>query len=307
MRGMRLDALRTLIDVVELGSFSAAARRQNLSQPAISQQVRELEDRLGVSLVERLGKRAYATRAGAELIESARRIEREVDAAVDAMRRHREGRLGRVRIGTGEAILTYLLPPVLRVLSRDHANIELAIAVGSTARIVERLSRNEIDIGLVTLPVDDRALAVTRLRDDAMVAILPPSARRVPAVLTAQALARYPLILDSQGAQMHELARDWLRAGGVDPRPALEVGAVEAIKNVVASGLGASILPVEGVMGGVGVGRVVIRPLSPPLMRSLALVQRRDKGDDPALTIVRDALAALATRKLPRRRAARGG
>ena len=72
MRRLSLDQLHAVVEVVQLGSFSAAARNLNLTQPAVSLQVRELEQRLGVQLVERLGKRAYATAAGAELIERAR-------------------------------------------------------------------------------------------------------------------------------------------------------------------------------------------------------------------------------------------
>ena len=101
MRRLSLDQLHAVVEVVRLGSFSAAARNLNLTQPAVSLQVRELEERLGLKLVERIGKRAYATAAGAELIERARRIEREVDDALDAMRRRRDGGLARIRIGTG--------------------------------------------------------------------------------------------------------------------------------------------------------------------------------------------------------------
>jgi len=216
MRRLNLDQLHALVEVVRLGSFSAAARGLNLSQPAVSLQIRELEQRLGLELVERLGKQAYATAAGAELIERAARIAREVDDAEDAMRRHRDGWLGRVRIGTGAAIVTYLLPPLLRTLRRAHPDIEIVINSGTTERIVERLARNEVDIGLVTLPVHDRTLVVQPLREDAMLAVLPPSERGAPATMDAAGLARYPVILDAVGAQMHALARDWFRDAGVD-------------------------------------------------------------------------------------------
>jgi molybdenum-dependent DNA-binding transcriptional regulator ModE len=86
VRRLSLDQLHAVVEVVRLGSFSAAARNLSLTQPAVSLQVRELEQRLGLKLIERIGKRAYATAAGTELIERARRIEREVDDALDAMR-----------------------------------------------------------------------------------------------------------------------------------------------------------------------------------------------------------------------------
>jgi DNA-binding transcriptional LysR family regulator len=99
VRGLNFDQLRTLLEVVEQGSFSAAARRLNLTQPAISLQIRELERRFGVRLIERLGKQAHATVPGRELVEAARRILRECDHADAAMRRFREGWTGRVHVG----------------------------------------------------------------------------------------------------------------------------------------------------------------------------------------------------------------
>ena len=312
MRRLNLDQLHALVEVVRLGSFSAAARGLNLSQPAVSLQIRELEQRLGLELVERLGKQAYATAAGAELIDRAARIAREVDDAEDAMRRHRDGWLGRVRIGTGAAIVTYLLPPLLRTLRRAHPDIEIVINSGTTERIVERLARNEVDIGLVTLPVHDRTLVVQPLREDAMLAVLPPSERGAPATMDAAGLARYPVILDAVGAQMHALARDWFRDAGVDVRPAMELDGVVAIRNIVSAGLGATILPVEALLGEATLAPVVLRPLAPPLTRTLAVVRRGDKKVGPALAHVDAALMTLrdvvirlpaqAARPAPRRR-----
>ena len=100
MRSLNLDQLRSLETVVALASFTGAARQLNLSQSAVSVQIRELEERLGVRLVERLGKKAYATAAGREVIEHARRISAETDALETAMRRQRDGWIGRVHIGS---------------------------------------------------------------------------------------------------------------------------------------------------------------------------------------------------------------
>src|SRR5215831_5065909 len=95
MRRLNLDQLRAVTEVMRLGSFSAAARSLNLTQPAISFQVRELEERLGLQLIERLGKRAYPTPAGTELIEYARRIDRDVDDAMQATRGRARSRTSR--------------------------------------------------------------------------------------------------------------------------------------------------------------------------------------------------------------------
>src|SRR6185436_18593760 len=142
MRNLSLDQLQALREVVALGSFSAAAQKLRLTQPAVSLQIRELEKRLGVQLIERMGKRAYATAAGEELVTHARRLAHDAEDALAAMRRHRDGGPGRVRLGTSVAVCTYLLPPVLAGLRRAHRSLEVAITVGTTEHVVARILAN---------------------------------------------------------------------------------------------------------------------------------------------------------------------
>jgi len=297
MRRLSLDQLHAVVEVVRLGSFSAAARILNLTQPAVSLQVRELEHRFGLHLIERIGKRAYATAAGIDLIERARRIEREVDDALDAMRRRRDGGLARIRIGTGGSILAYLLPPVLRALRRTHPNIEIVVMTGTTDEMAASVARNDLDIALVTMPVLESSLSVVVVRSDPMVAVLPPTERNAPPTLDAATLGRYPLIFDSTGATMHQIARNWFRAAGIEPRAAMELGH-GAMRNLISAGLGASVLPIEAVMGDASSAPVVIRALNPPLTRTLAIIRRSDKPEEPALAHVHDALYAIKDRRL---------
>jgi DNA-binding transcriptional LysR family regulator len=300
MRSLNLDQLRALAEVVRLGSFSAAARKLNLSQPAVSLQVKEIEARAGVRLVERLGKRAFATAAGRALIEHGERLALEAERALATMRRHREGWLGRVSIGTSFVILNYLLPPILKSLRAAHPDLELRISLGSSAQKVEQLLRNEIDLGIVTLPVVDPHLTVTVLRHDRMMAVLPPGeARRAPKRLAPADFNRWPLILDAPGSRMGRIIRDWLAAEGEAPRPAMEVGDIHAFKTLVGAGVGASILPMDALHYEARTGEVALRPLSPPVRLAIGLVQRRDKPEDPAFVVVRDALLALRRKQRP--------
>src|ERR1700756_3070863 len=114
MRRLSLDHLQTFADVVELGSFSAAGRRLNLTQPAVSLQVKQLEGRLGVRLIERVGRRAYPTAAGRDLLAHVHHVDAAVAGALAAVADHREGGSGRLRLGTGATACLYLLPPGLR-------------------------------------------------------------------------------------------------------------------------------------------------------------------------------------------------
>src|SRR5215813_95946 len=133
MRSLNLDQLRAFVAVVERGSFTAAARTLNLSQPAVTHQVHELERRFNVSLVERLGKRAYLTQAGEKLIEHARSLLEEDSRTRTSMRQFSDGWLGRVRIGTSMTVLMYLLPPVLRQLKTSYPQLEINLKGGLTS------------------------------------------------------------------------------------------------------------------------------------------------------------------------------
>ena len=294
MRHLNLDQLDTLLTVIDLGSFSAAARKLNLSQPAVSQQVKELESRLGVPLIERLGKRAHATAAAADVLMRARRLLEEAQSIAAAARRHDDASVGRVRIGTATAVCVYLLPSVLGAVRLTHPRIEIAIDIGSTDAIVAKVVSNELDLGLVTLPVQaSAALKVAHLRSDPMMAVLPTLAGHVPRAVTPVLLASHPLIFNEPQSRMHRLTLAWFAAAGVSPKPILELGNSEAIKALVAAGLGAAVLPIERANDPLLAGRAILRGLDPPLMRELALVKRRDKRLSKAQTIVHDALLTL--------------
>jgi DNA-binding transcriptional LysR family regulator len=293
MRSLNLDQLRALTEVAALGSFSAAARRLNLTQPAISLQIRELEARWGLRLIERLGKKAHATAPGRQLIEHARRIARECEAAESAMRGLRDGSLGRVHIGSTLTALMYDLPPILRRLRTDHPKVELVVTNMSTRNAVENIIQNTIDFALVTLPVKSALLKATPLRPQVCVAILPAVTRDVPDEITPQYVARQPLVLEHERGAVHGLVMHWLSKHLPLARPPMHVGIIEAAKQAVASGLGMSIVPDVAVAE--PIAEIAVRPLKPVLPCTLGLVERRHRPSEPALEIVRNALLALRT------------
>jgi DNA-binding transcriptional LysR family regulator len=291
MRSLNLDQLRALTEVAALGSFSAAARQLNLTQPAISLQIRELESRWGLRLIERVGKKALVTAPGRQLIEHARRIARECELAESAMRGLREGWLGRVRIGATLTALLYDVPPILRQLRNDHPKIEIAINNLSTPDSIEAVIQNRIDLALVTLPVKSALLKVTPLRPQTCVAIFPAEMPDIPDQVTPQYIARQPLVLEHERAAVHALVMRWLSKQLPLARQPMLVGIIEAAKQAVASGLGISIVPDVAVAK--PVPDFVVRPLRPALPCTLGLIERRSKPSEPALEIVRDALLTL--------------
>ena len=277
MKSLNLDQLNTFADVAELGSFSAAAERAGISQPAVSLQVRQLERRLGLRLIERVGRRAQPTPAGSDLLVHARRIKEEVATALAAIAPHRTGALGRVRIGTGATACIYLLPAILRKLRERMPGLEITVQTGNTLDILKLLEANAIDLALVTLPAPGRSFEITKMYDDELVAVLPAGEGRPARPVTPGFLAEKPLLLFEAGGNTRRIVNEWFARAGHVPKPAMELGSVEAIKQLIGAGLGWSVLPKLAVSRADAQPHVLTAPLSPRLQRSLGLVLRRDK------------------------------
>jgi DNA-binding transcriptional LysR family regulator len=286
---LQLSHLRTLQAIARHASFSRAAQALNLTQPAVSMQVRHLERALGLPLLERVGKRAFPTRAGELLLAHADRALRELEAGVERVQELRGVVAGRVRLGTSASISIYLLPPALRRFRARYPETEVVIVTGNAAEITRAVVANTLDVGIVSLPVRDRELVVTPFFRDELVAVAPPDPawRRTP-VLDAAALAAHPLILFEAGATLRRIIDGWFHRAGVAPRSPMELGNTEAIKKLVEAGLGLSVTSWFSVKSEVRAGTLRAIRLTPPLERQIGLVRRRDKPRTPAL----DAFAA---------------
>lgn len=296
MRTLNPDQLRAFAEVIELGGFSSAAERLHLTQPAVSQQVKQLERRFSLKLIERIGRKVTPTTAGTELLVHARRIEAALASANEAMARHATGALGRVRIGTGATACIHLLPPVLRELRKRLPSLDIAVTTGNSAHILKLIEDNALDVGLVTLPVRGRALAITPVLDDEFVAIASSEAPPLPRRITPAVLASKPLVLYEPGAQTRRIVDQWCGRKRSSLKPVMELGSVEAIKELVGAGLGYyGILPRMAVSNDRKRNGLVVRSLTPRLSRKLALVLRRDKRLDRGLREVVNALTGLTT------------
>jgi DNA-binding transcriptional LysR family regulator len=247
--------------------------------------------------VERLGKRAYLTEAGEKLIEHARSLLDEDSRTRSDMRRFADGWLGRVRIGSSMTVLMYLLPPLLRQLKTDHPQLEINIKAGLTAATLEMLHTNALDLGVCALPVTDPAFEVTPLFKDELVAILPASTKRVPKKVTPAFLSQSPLILVNVNSALRRMVTEWLDAAKTSPKPLMEFDNVEAIKSVVAVGLGASIVPSLCLGAGhVSKSHLIVRPLSPRAAREVGLVKLRGKRETEAMKLATAAILTLRKR-----------
>jgi DNA-binding transcriptional LysR family regulator len=294
MKPLNLDHLRTFVKVVETGSFSAAAARLGLTQPAISLQIRQLEKRLGAPLIERVGRKARPTSAGNELLGHADRIDAAVASALESVARHASETVGQVRLGTDNTVTIFLLPPVLGALRKRYPGLEISVSTGNAADIVKAVEENRIDLAFATLPVSGRALEVSPVLEDAIVAIAPRD-MALPQRLTAANLAKLPLLLSQPGSASRRITDRWFAQGDATVNPAMSLGSAESIKAMAIAGLGCGILP-EMAVGSERREDFVVRELSPRLHRTLGVVIRKDKRLSKGLKATYDALLGLRRR-----------
>jgi DNA-binding transcriptional LysR family regulator len=287
--------LQTLGAIARLGSFSQAAEALRLSQPAVSHHIRHLERLCGVPLLERVGRRAAPTEAGALLLAHAARAFGELEAAREALHRLKGVVAGRVRVGTGATASIYHLPPVFRRLRLRYPRLDLEVVTGNSAGIAAAVVRNDLDLGIVTLPVAAHALSVSLFYVDRLIAVAPPGrAWRRRGGCTPAELARHPLILYERGGTIRAVIDQWFRRGRAAPNVAMELGNAEAIKKLVEAGFGLSITSEVSVRAEVKARALNALPLVPALHRRLGIVQRRDKAASPARAAVVAALQAFA-------------
>jgi DNA-binding transcriptional LysR family regulator len=274
MADLNLDHLAMLRAVLAHGSFSRAADSIGISQPAASMQVRQLEAAVGMALVERTGRKLRPTAAGAELVARADAIDVAIKDALDAMKPHRSGRAGRIRIGVGATACIFLLPPILKDLKARFPEYEITVRTGNTPDFIDAIFENLMDIGLLTMPVSGRMLMVEPVITDEFVMVATP-ALPLAEPMTPAIVAALPLIQFGPGGNTRLIVDDWLRAGGAAAKPVMSLGSVEAIKELVKAGLGCAILPSMAVRA-IDAG-LVVRSLTPRLERRLAIVMREDK------------------------------
>jgi len=272
---LNLEQLAAFVSVVELGSFTAAADRVGVTQPAVSLQIKLLEQRLGVRLIERAGRRAQPSPAGAELLPHARRIIGECAATLEAMAPYKEGAAGRVRIGSGGTASIHLLPRAIAAAKKRMSGLEITVKIGNTDEILRDIEANALDLAVVTLPASGRSLEVEPFYEDELLAVAPRGSD-MPEGGPDAAFLQQKVMMLYDGGNTRETTDGWFAGAGLKAEPVMEFGSVEAIKELVAAGLGWSILPSLALRRD-RAGYLATSPVKPRLVRQLGIVMRRDK------------------------------
>ncbi|WP_312077519.1 LysR family transcriptional regulator [Leclercia sp.] len=278
MATLNLDHLVTFRMVISRGSFSGAAEALGISQPAVSLQIRQLEQVFQVRLIERTSRGIKPTPAGMTLSEHSTKIDAAVGAAVESVSLHSDEITGTVVVGTGATACIHLLPPLLQQLRLRHPLLKVDVRTGNTSDIVRGVEENRIDIGLVTLPAAGKCLSVSPLGTDEFVVIMEKDlSGRSATPLSPDDLLPLPLIIFEPGSGTRSLIDEWFRNAGYAARPVMELGSIEAIKRMVRAGLGYSIVPRMAVDVMEEREGLSLHSMVPPHYRTLGTIMREDR------------------------------
>lgn len=282
---VNLDQLRSFRTVAERGGFSRAAEALYLAQSTISMQIAALERELGVSLFDRLGRRVTLTDAGQQLLRYAVSILALAEEARRAMEEIRGITSGKLVIGAGRIIGTYLVPDLFGRFNADHPGVKLILETDATARTAERVREGSLDVGLLEARVSVPELVIRPFRTDELVLIVPPGHRWIErGEIDARELVTERLITREPGEIIRQIVDRRLRDQGIELKPTLELWAFEAIRQAVTAGLGVAIVPrvvINLALTAGVVAQVAVRGVR--LQRDLYVALHRQKHISPAL------------------------
>ena len=276
---MDFDQLHTFLEIVRLKSFSKAAQTCYRTQPAISAQVRQLEQELRADLFERFGSRISLTTAGRIFAGHAEQMLELRRRAQDTIAELETNPRGELVIAANEATCIYILPTVFSVYRGLFPAVQLQVDRSYATRVVEAVAENSADFGLTQLPVDEKRLQVVDIHTDEICAIVPaghPLAGRK--MVEAQEVTEFYLLLPKQGKTRTRL-NQWLEPVEERIRISMELDSTEMMKRFVIAGLGVSFLAASNCREEVAAGRLSAITLAPePMVRRLGLIYRRDKA-----------------------------
>jgi LysR family transcriptional regulator, transcription activator of glutamate synthase operon len=281
---MELRQLRYLVTLAEERHFTRAAEREHIAQPALSQQIRRLEQEVGLALVERTTRHVAMTDAGELLVARARRILAEVQAAEAELQRLVGVQTGHVTVGAMHTMGPVDVSLALAIFHQRHSKVELTVREQSSEELAEMLRVDELDLAFlsVTERVESHGLALEQLVSEELVVVLPGShplagRRRVRmAELEGEQFISY-----REGARLRELLVAAGAHAGFEPRVTLESNESERIRRLVARRMGVAILPRSDAESP-GADLAVVKLIDPALSRDITLAWREDRRHSPA-------------------------
>jgi DNA-binding transcriptional LysR family regulator len=288
---LNLHRLSIFMTVVESGGFSAAAQKLYMSQPSVSNHVRNLEQSLQTTLIDRSGPRIRPTAEGEVLVEYARRVFLLTEEAVSAIREVSGVQTGRLEVGGTTTVGTYLLPRLLARFRDRHQGIECDIVVGNNGQIIKRLLDGELGLAIVAGQPGAPQLKTETVLDERLLLVCAPGHRlaaraadvAAPVAVSPTELAAERFLLREPGSQTRDLQEAALIGWDLDDIAKADMWGPETIKQSVAAGLGISLISEHAIDAEVREGRLAVVEIDPPLRsRPVVVAYRRDRLLSPA-------------------------
>ncbi len=262
-------------------SFTKAAETLHMTQPAVTFQVRQLEEHFNTRLFDRTHNRISLTEAGRRVYEYADRIFELYDEMENAVREMTGEISGVIMIGASTTIAEYMLPALLGDFRVKYPEVNVQLKVSNTEGIVSMVENNVIDLGVVEAPVSNKNLVVEVCRMDELVAIVPPKHPLAgKKVIRIQELLKYPYICREEGSGTREVIQEYLQRCKLNINEisiCMELGSPEAVKGAVEAGMGVSIVSRATIHKELQLGTLVALPLDPPLERPFSFVHQKQK------------------------------
>ena len=267
--------------VARLLSFTKAAEVLHMTQPAVTFQIRQLEDQFDTRLFDRTHNRVSLTEAGRIVFEYAEKIFEQYSEMENAIREMTDDISGSLTIGASTTISEYMLPSLLGEFNAKNPDVRLRLRVSNTEGIVSMVENNVIDLGVVEGLVNNKNLLVEVCRQDELVLIVPPNHPLAGKdSVTLKDIMEFPFICREEGSGTREVILDYMYSQGMEKHgmnTCLELGSPEAVKGAVEAGMGVSIVSSASISKELKLGTLISLPLNPPLTRDFSFVRQRQK------------------------------
>ena len=304
MNGLSMKHLRYFDALARSGHFGRAAEACSISQPALSVQIRELEELIGAPLVERGGRRIRLTSLGEEFAGRANAILRSVDELQELARVAHGPLSGRLRVGVIPTVAPYLLPEIIKALTARYPDLDPRPREATTQKLIEDLQEARLDLAIVALPVSVPALAEVPLFEEEFVLVRPLEDAGKP-VPPADRLHEMSLLLLEEGHCFREQALSFCNIEARPPRDLMEGSSLSTLVQMVGAGIGITLIPQMAVHTEILASNVcVFRLAEPRPTRTIGMVWRKTNPLAPQFAAIAEIVREAGRRKQGQSRAA---
>ena len=276
---MDFDQLEIFLEVARLSSFSRAAEKRFRTQPAISSQIRALEEEVGARLLDRSGGRVSLTASGKLFFKYAEETVEHRKTILNEIAETERVPRGEIVVGANEGTCLHILPGVFAQFKRDYPNVAVNIKRADYGKILESIIDNSVDFGVISLPVTDNRLTVVLIHRDELIVIAPPQhpLGKVKSATIAD-VAKFPLVVPKAG-HTRDAIEQLFHERRLKPNFTMELDSSELLKRFVAADVGVGFIPRSNVEQDMRAKALVAITLADvQIRRDLALVFRKDKA-----------------------------